>query len=119
MRIAARGPRVTAAPSTSSASARSCPWRAASRALRNRTAHGAALGRPKGSQPASNSGVAALAQWPNLTVPMGDVNGLPLGLSFVGPKWSEATLLAYGYAYEQASKARKPPTAYKQPSPAN
>jgi amidase len=75
---------------------------------------GAALERPKGSSPASISGVAALAQWPNLTVPMGNVNGLPLGLSFVGPKWSEATLLAYGYAYEQASKARTPPTAYKQ-----
>lgn len=80
---------------------------------------GAALERPKGSQPASISGVAALAQWPNLTVPMGDVNGLPLGLSFVGPKWSEATLLAYGYAYEQASKARKPPTAYKQAAASN
>jgi amidase len=80
---------------------------------------GAALERPKGSQPASISGVAALAQWPNLTVPMGDLNGLPLGLSFVGPKWSEATLLSYGYAYEQASKARKPPTAYKQASANN
>lgn len=75
---------------------------------------GAALERPKGSRPPSISGVAALAQWPNLTVPMGDVNGLPVGLSFVGPKWSEGMLLSYGYAYEQASKMRKPPTAYKQ-----
>ena len=83
------------------------------------TGGGAALERPKGSRPPSISGVAALAQWPNLTVPMGDVNGLPVGLSFVGPKWSEATLLAYGYAYEQASKARKPPTAYKQAATAN
>jgi amidase len=75
---------------------------------------GAALEQPKGSRPPSISGVAALAQWPNLTVPMGDVEGLPVGLSFVGPKWSEATLLSYGYAYEQASKARKPPAAYKE-----
>ena len=45
---------------------------------------------------------------------MGDVEGLTVGLSFVGPKWSEATLLSYGYAYEQASKARKPPAAYKE-----
>ena len=45
---------------------------------------------------------------------MGLVDGLPVGLSFVGPKWSEATLLSYAYAYEQASKKRIPPTAYKQ-----
>jgi len=41
---------------------------------------------------------------------MGQVQGLPVGLSFVGPAWSEARLLALGYAYEQASHARKPPT---------
>lgn len=74
---------------------------------------GAALEQPKGSRPPSISGVAAFAQWPNLTVPMGDVEGLPIGLSFVGPKWSEATLLAFGYDYEQATLLRKPPTAYK------
>mgnify|MGYP003351384354 CR=1 FL=1 len=37
------------------------------------------------------------------------------GLSFLGAPWSEQALLAYGYAYEQASHARVPPTAYKQP----
>ena len=52
---------------------------------------------------------AAVAGYPHLTVPMGQVGGLPVGLSFVGPAWSEQTLLAYGYAYEQASQARKPP----------
>ncbi len=72
--------------------------------------------RPKGSRPASPSMNAAIAGYPDLTVPMGMVDGLPVGLSFVGPKWSEATLLAYGYAYEQASKKRVPPTAYKQPA---
>ncbi|WGM38694.1 amidase [Caulobacter sp. NIBR1757] len=52
---------------------------------------------------------AAVAGYPHLTVPMGLVRGMPVGLSFVGPKWSEATLLTLGYAYEQASKARVPP----------
>jgi amidase len=54
--------------------------------------------------------LAAVAGYPHLTVPMGQVDGLPVGLSFIGPAWSEATLLAYGYAYEQASHARKPPS---------
>lgn len=52
---------------------------------------------------------AAVAGYPHLTVPMGLVRGMPVGLSFVGPKWSEATLLNLGYAYEQASKARVAP----------
>jgi amidase len=51
----------------------------------------------------------AVSGYPHLTVPMGQVDGLPVGLSFVGPAWSDAQLLAYGYAYEQASHARKPP----------
>lgn len=54
-------------------------------------------------------GAAAVAGYPHLTVPMGLVQGLPVGLSFVGPKWSEARLLAYGYAYEQATRARRAP----------
>ncbi len=73
-----------------------------------------AAARPKGAVPPTVSGTAAVAGYPNLSVPMGLVDGLPVGLSFVGPKWSEATLLAYGYAYEQASKKRVPPVAYKQ-----
>ncbi len=40
---------------------------------------------------------------------MGLVHGLPVGLSFIGARWSDAQLLAYGYAYEQASQARTPP----------
>lgn len=52
---------------------------------------------------------AAVAGYPHLTAPMGQVGGLPVGLSFVGPKWSEARLLGYGFAYEQASKARRAP----------
>ena len=46
--------------------------------------------------------LAAVAGYPHLTVPMGLVKGLPVGLSFIGPKWSEARLLSLGYAYEQA-----------------
>jgi amidase len=46
--------------------------------------------------------LAAVAGYPHLTVPMGLVKGLPIGLSFMGPKWSEALLLSLGYAYEQA-----------------
>ncbi len=55
-------------------------------------------------------GPAAMSGYPHLTVPMGQVDGLPVGLSFIGPAWSEARLLAYGYAYEQAAHARVPPT---------
>jgi amidase len=77
---------------------------------------GAALERPKGSRLPSISGNAALAGFPNLSVPMGDVGVLPVGLSFVGPKWSEKALISFGYAYEQASHKRTPPTAYKQSS---
>ena len=65
--------------------------------------------RPKGARPASPSMNAALAGYPDLTVPMGHVEGLPVGLSFVGPAWSEQMLLSLGYAYEQASHMRTPP----------
>ena len=63
--------------------------------------------------PGSGSSIAALAGYPNLNVPMGLVNGLPVGLSLIGPAWSEGDLLAMGYAYEQASKMRVAPVAYK------
>jgi amidase len=53
---------------------------------------------------------AAVAGYPHLTVPMGQVDGLPVGLSIVGPAWSEARLLGYGYAFEQAAQARRSPT---------
>ena len=53
---------------------------------------------------------AAVAGYPHVTVPMGFVQGLPVGLSFVGRAWSEPVLLKLAYAFEQATKARKPPT---------
>lgn len=52
---------------------------------------------------------AAIAGYPHLTVPMGQVDGLPVGLSFIGTAWSDARLLAYGYAFEQATHARHAP----------
>jgi amidase len=59
---------------------------------------------------AGAGGLAAVSGYPHLTVPMGAVMGLPVGLSLIGPAWSEARLLAYGYAYEQAAKAKVTPT---------
>jgi amidase len=53
---------------------------------------------------------AAVAGYPHITVPMGLVQGLPVALSFVGRAWSEPTIFKLAYAYEQASKARRPPT---------
>lgn len=53
--------------------------------------------------------VAAVAGYPHITVPMGFVFGLPVGLSFVGRAWSESTLFRLAYAFEQATRARKPP----------
>ena len=49
----------------------------------------------------SASLLAAIAGYPHLTVPMGEVAGLPVGLSFFGPAWSEQKLLSLGYAFEQ------------------
>jgi amidase len=57
--------------------------------------------------------LAAVAGYPHLTVPMGLVKGLPVGLSFIGPKWSEATLLSLGYAYEQARGPFPKPKFYR------
>jgi amidase len=56
-----------------------------------------------------NTSVAAVAGYPSLTVPMGYTSELPLGISFTGVAWTEAKLLAYGYAFEQATKVRKAP----------
>jgi len=57
----------------------------------------------------SFSSPAAVAGYPHLTVPAGFVQGLPVGLSFVGPAWSEPLLIGLGHAFEQATKARRAP----------
>lgn len=49
--------------------------------------------------------LAAVAGYPHLTVPMGTVEGLPIGLSFMGAKWSDAEVLKAGAAYERARTA--------------
>ena len=56
--------------------------------------------------------LAAVAGYPHLTVPMGLVKGLPVGLSFIGPKWSDAQMLSLGYAYEQARGTFPAPRFY-------
>lgn len=61
------------------------------------------------SGPAPSS-VAAVAGYPHITVPGGFYRGLPVGVSFFGRAWSERTLIKIAYAYEQATKHRRPPT---------
>jgi amidase len=57
----------------------------------------------------SMSGMAAVAGFPHLTVPMGQVQGMPIGLSFIGKKWDEMGILSLGYAFENLGKMRKAP----------
>jgi len=58
---------------------------------------------------AGTSTLAAVAGYPHVTVPMGFVFGLPVGISFFGRAWSEAVLIKAAHGYEQATKGRKPP----------
>jgi amidase len=52
---------------------------------------------------------AAVAGYPSITVPLGFVAGLPVGVSFFGRAWSEPVLLKLAFAFEQATKIHKPP----------
>jgi amidase len=52
----------------------------------------------------------AIAGYPHLTVPMGFVRGLPVGMSFIGGQWDDARILSLGYAFEQLTHARRAPT---------
>jgi amidase len=56
-----------------------------------------------------SSTAAAVAGYPHITVPAGFVFGLPVGISFFGRAWSEPVLIKLAFAYEQASRSRKPP----------
>jgi amidase len=58
----------------------------------------------------SFSSPAAVAGYPHITVPAGYTHGLPVGISFVGTAWSEASLISMAYAYEQATMHRRAPT---------
>ncbi|MEJ6625223.1 MAG: amidase family protein [Flavobacteriaceae bacterium] len=57
-----------------------------------------------------SSSPAAWSGYPNITIPMGDIHGLPVGLSFFGRAWSEPTLIEVAYGFEQNTKARITPT---------
>lgn len=57
----------------------------------------------------ASSTPAAVAGYPSITVPAGEVYGLPVGMSFIGSAWSEARLVALAYAFEQATKHRRAP----------
>jgi amidase len=57
----------------------------------------------------ATSGPAAMAEYPLLVVPAGFTHGLPVGITFMGRAFSEPTLIKLGFAYEQASKQRRPP----------
>jgi len=66
----------------------------------------------------STSSPAAMAGYPHITVPMGAVHNLPIGLSFFGTAYTEPQLIAMAYAYEQASKKRVAPTFISNANPA-
>ena len=57
----------------------------------------------------SSTTPAAVAGYPSITVPAGFAFGQPIGLSFIGRAWSEAQLIKYAYAFEQATRHRRPP----------
>jgi amidase len=57
----------------------------------------------------SCSGLPAVAGYPHITLPMGYIHGLPVGLSFFGTAWSEPRLISLAYAFEQLTKSRRPP----------
>jgi amidase len=52
---------------------------------------------------------AAVAGYPHITVPAGEIFGLPIGISFFSKAWQEPALLSIAYSFEQARRARKPP----------
>lgn len=57
----------------------------------------------------ASSTPGAVSGYPHISVPAGYVHGLPVGITFIGRAWSEATLIKLAYAYEQATKHRRPP----------
>ena len=58
----------------------------------------------------ASSTPAAVAGYTSVTVPAGEAFGLPVGISFIGGARSEEKLIALAYAYEQATRHRRPPT---------
>jgi amidase len=56
-----------------------------------------------------SSSPSAVSGYPSVTVPAGFVHGLPVGISFIGGRWSDGRLIGLAYAFEQTTKVRKPP----------
>jgi len=57
----------------------------------------------------SSSSLAAISGYASITLPAGDILGLPIGISFIGAEFSDAKLIQFAYAFEQAGYRRKPP----------
>ncbi len=57
-----------------------------------------------------NTSPAAISGYPSITVPMGAISGLPVGMSFTGPAWSEERLIGVAFAFERATAHRTSPT---------
>jgi amidase len=57
-----------------------------------------------------SSGAAAVSGYADITVPAGDIEGLPIGITFIGGRWAEPELIGLAYDYEQATEVREPPT---------
>jgi amidase len=62
---------------------------------------------------------AAIAGYPHLTVPMGAIEGLPVGLSIMGAKWADHDVLKAGAAYEKARTAKLPAPSFERWKPEN
>jgi amidase len=71
------------------------------------------LGKGDAFAPPSMSALPAIAGYPHLTVPMGAVGGLPVGLSFIGAQWLDAQVLSAGYAFEQAGPSLRMDPVFK------
>ena len=59
----------------------------------------------------SSSSLAAVSGYASITLPAGDILGLPIGISFIGAEFSDARLIQFAYALEQAGYVRQPPLA--------
>ena len=53
-----------------------------------------------------NGGFAAIAGYPHITLPLDEVDGLPAGLSFIGTKWTDISLLEYAATFERWNRRK-------------